>query len=76
MKLEMKLGRKKHVFVQTKRCVKIWDVNGEPVMKEWNLDEREPMVTAMNRKLVYYAEFWNVVIEHVNNAKVKADVED
>ena len=45
-------------------------------MKEWNLDEREPVLTSAGCILVYSAEFWNGVIEHVNRAKVKASVED
>ena len=74
MKIEFKIGKKKHSFVQTKRNVKIWLVGEDqvPVMKEWNLDEMEPMLSASDRKLVYFAEFWNGVLEYVNNVKAKA----
>ena len=76
MKLELKIGRKQFSFRQTKRNVKIWQVGDTAVMKEWNLDEREPVLTSAGCILVYSAEFWNGVIEHVNRAKVKASVED
>ena len=74
MKIEFKDGKKKFEFVQTKRNVKIWLVGEDqvPVMKEWNLDEMEPMLSASDRKLVYFAEFWNGVLEYVNNVKAKA----
>lgn len=71
MKIEFKIGRKKFSFTPTKRNVKIWQTASEAVMKEWNLDEREPMISVSDRKLIYFAEFWNGVIEHVNNVKAK-----
>ena len=71
MKLEVKIGKKKYYFMQTKRNVKVWEVDGKPVMKEWNLDEREPVLTSSGRKLIYFAEFWNGVLEYVNAANVK-----
>lgn len=69
MKIEFKIGKKKFEFIQTKRNVKIWLVGSDAVMKEWNLDEREPVIASFGRKLAYFAEFWNGVIEHVNNVK-------
>ena len=72
VKLKLKLGDKKFEFVQTKRDVKIWDVDGEAVMREWNLDEPEPELSANGKRLVYHAEFWNGVVVHVNLADVKA----
>ena len=74
VKIEFKIGKKKYRCQQTKRNVKIW-LTGEdqvPVMKEWDLDEMEPMLPNPVRKLVYFAEFWNGVLEYVNNVKAKA----
>lgn len=76
MKLELKIGKKAFKFRQTKRNVKIWQVGDSAAMREWNSDEQEPVLTAAGSILVYRAEFWNGIIEHVNSAKVKASVED
>lgn len=74
-KLSLKLGEKKFKFTVTKRDVKIWDVNGEAVMKEWNSDELEPELSVNGKKLIYRAEFWNGIVEHLNTADVKVAFE-
>jgi len=76
MKLEMKRGRKTIQFDQTKRCVKIFDTPVGIKFVEWNLDESEPYLPYNNVTLIYYAEFFNGVIEYVNSAGVSIDVED
>jgi hypothetical protein len=78
MKLEGKWNRKKFSFEPSKRNVKIWVVNDQPQLFEWNLNEPEPRPIERNRMIIYHAEMWNGVLEYVNNAKVKVvqDVED
>ncbi len=78
MKLEGKWNRKKFSFEPSKRNVKIWIVNDQPQLLEWNLNEPEPRPIERNRTIIYHAELWNGVLEYINNAKVKViqDVED
>ena len=78
MKLEGHIKKKKFVFPVTKRNVKVWLVNEKPVFKEWNLNEMEPRPVENIKSLLYYAEFWNGVIVHVDNIKSKVieDVEN
>ncbi len=78
MKLEGKWNRKKFSFEPSKRNVKIWVVNDQPQLFEWNLNESEPRPIERNRMIIYHAEMWNGILEYVNNAKVKVvqDVED
>lgn len=68
----MLLKFKKHFFKITKRNVKVYKVGNDYKFIEYNFGEREPKLPYNNIELVYYAEMYNGVLEHINliNAKI------
>ncbi len=75
MILTFKNGRKKVEFEISKRNVKVYKIEKDYKLVQYNFGEMEVVYPY---ELVYYAELYNGVIVHINtiNAEVKDGVEN
>lgn len=77
MILEFKNGKKKIKYTIEKRNVKVYKIGDDYRLVQYNFGESE-IKFPFHTELVYYAEFYNGVIEHLNaiNAEVKDGLEN